>query len=216
MLIQEITLKKALLFTILLGVLVLTTAFAADEQSEDKKDSSEPTTVLTGPPKSPDQMAGDFVIGPGDTLHIFVWKEPDLSKDVPVRPDGKISLPLVNDVQASGLSAMQLKNTLEEKLSKFINDPNVTVTVQTVTSHKVILMGEVTLPGPRPLAGPMRVMDILATTGFTPFSKTTKVYVLRNEDGKQQKFAFNYKDYLKGKNPEQNILLKNGDTIVVP
>ena len=215
MLIQEITIKKALLLTIFLGVLFMTQGFA-DEKSEGKKDSPESTTAQPTTPKSSEQMAEDFIIGPGDMLHIYVWKEPDLSKDVPVRPDGKISLPLVNDVQASGLTSMQLKNALEEKLSKFINEPNVTVTVQTVSSHKVILMGEVTLPGPRPLAGPMRVMDILATTGFTPFSKTTKVYVLRNEDGKQQKFAFNYKEYLKGKNPEQNILLKNGDTIVVP
>lgn len=215
MLLPETTIKKTLPFGILLGVLALTPVFA-DEKSEEKKDSSEATTAPSTTPKSSELMPGDFVIGPGDSLHIYVWKEPDLSRDVPVRPDGKISLPLVNDVQASGLTSMQLKTTLEEKLSKFINDPNVTVTVQTVNSHKIILMGEVTLPGPRPLAGPMRVMDILATTGFTPFSKTTKVYVLRNEDGKQQKFTFNYKEYLKGKNPEQNILLKNGDTIVVP
>ena len=213
MLIQEI--KKVLLFTTLLGMLFMTQAFA-DEKSEEKKDSSESTAALPTPPKSSEQLAEDFVIGPGDMLHIFVWKEPELSKDVPVRPDGKISLPLVNDVQASGLTSMQLKSVLEEKLSKFINEPNVTVTVQTVSSQKVILMGEVLLPGPRPLAGPMRVMDVLATTGFTPFSKTTKVYVLRIEEGKQQKFPFNYKEYLKGKNPEQNILLKNGDTIVVP
>jgi polysaccharide biosynthesis/export protein len=158
----------------------------------------------------------DFVIGAGDVLNIFVWKEAEVSRSVPVRPDGKISLPLVNDVQASGLTALELKKVLEEKLSKFFADPNVTVTVETVNSQKVTVMGEVTGAGPKPLAGPTRVMDILATSGFTPFAKTTKIYILRDVDGKQQRLSFNYKDYIKGKNAEQNILLRNGDTIVVP
>lgn len=156
------------------------------------------------------------MIGSGDVLNIFVWKEPEVSKSVPVRPDGKISLPLVNDVQASGLTALELKKVLEEKLSKFFAEPNVTVTVETVNSQKVTVMGEVTGAGPKPLAGPTRVMDILATSGFTPFAKTTKIYILREIDGKRERFNFNYKDYIKGKNAEQNILLRNGDTIVVP
>jgi polysaccharide export outer membrane protein len=162
------------------------------------------------------QVGDDFVIGAGDHLDIFVWKEPQVSKSVPVRPDGKISLPLVDDIQASGLTAMQLKAALEGKLAKFVTDPLVTVTVLSVSSQMVMVMGEVTGAGPKPLGRPTRVIDILATSGFTPFAKTTKIYILRNEGNKQERFNFNYKDYIKGKNPEQNILLKNGDTIVVP
>jgi polysaccharide export outer membrane protein len=178
---------------------------------EKESSAKEPSSA-----RNPGQVVEDFVIGSGDVLDIFVWKEPEVSRSVPVRPDGKISLPLVNDVQASGLTALQLKQVLEEKLAKFFSEPNVTVTVQSVSSQKVTLMGEVSGAGPKPLAGPTLVMDLLATAGFTPFAKTTKIYILRNEDGKQIRFNFNYKDYIKGKNMEQNILLKNGDTIIVP
>lgn len=188
--------------------------------SAAQKPNQEASQSSTAPANSDEKVSSagsDFVIGSGDVLNIFVWKEPEVSsKSVPVRPDGKISLPLVNDVQASGLTALELKKALEEKLSKFFAEPNVTVTVETVNSQKVTVMGEVTAAGPKPLAGPTRVMDILATSGFTPFAKTTKIYVLRDVDGKQQRFNFNYKDYIKGKNAEQNILLRNGDTIVVP
>jgi polysaccharide export outer membrane protein len=189
--------------------------FASEAQKPDKAAPQSSATATNSDQKAPG-VGSDFVIGAGDVLNIFVWKEPEVSKSVPVRPDGKISLPLVNDVQASGLTALELKKVLEEKLSKFFAEPNVTVTVETVNSQKVTVMGEVNAAGPKPLAGPTRVMDILATSGFTPFAKTTKVYILREIDGKQQRLNFNYKDYIKGKNPEQNILLRNGDTIVVP
>ncbi len=175
--------------------------------------SSDSAVKAMKPEKTTEQ---DFMIGPGDTLNVFVWKEPELSKSVPVRPDGKISLPLVNDVQASGLTALQLKESLTEKFRQFVAEPSVTVTVEAVNSQKVIISGEVTGGGPKPLTGPTRLMDILAVAGFTPFAKKSKIYVLRNEEGKQQRFSFNYKEYLKGKNPEQNILLKSGDMIVVP
>jgi polysaccharide export outer membrane protein len=182
------------------------------EEKTESADSALPKQEQTDSEK----VKQDFVIGSGDVLNIFVWKEPDVSKTVPVRPDGRISLPLINDVQASGLTALQLKQELEQKLAKFIAEPNVTVTVEKVNSQKVTVMGEVTDAGPKPLAGPTHVMDVLATSGFTPFAKTTKIYILRNEEGKQLRFNFNYKDYIKGKNAEQNILLKSGDTIVVP
>ncbi|MCI0621743.1 MAG: polysaccharide biosynthesis/export family protein [Acidobacteria bacterium] len=183
---------------------------------EPKKEAAPASASPTEAQKTASNVGSDFVIGSGDVLNIFVWKEPEVTRTVPVRPDGKISLPLVNDVQASGLTALELKKVLEERLSKFFSEPNVTVTVETVNSQKVTVMGEVSGAGPKPLAGPTRVMDILATSGFTPFAKTTKIYILREVDGKQQRFNFNYKEYLKGKNSEQNILLRNGDTIVVP
>ena len=162
------------------------------------------------------QATEEFIIGPGDVLNVFVWKEPEVSRSVPVRPDGKISLPLVNDVQAMGLTAVQLKEMITDKLKGFIAEPTVTVTVEKVNSQKVTIMGEVNSPGAQPLTGPTRIMDILATSRFTTFAKTTRIYVLRDENGKQQRLDFNYKDYVKGKNPNQNFLLKNGDTIIVP
>jgi polysaccharide biosynthesis/export protein len=181
-----------------------------------RKDSTASPDSVTKNTRSEGTSEQDFVIGPGDTLNIFVWKEPELSKSVPVRPDGKISLPLVNDVQASGLTALQLKESLTEKFRQFIAEPSVTVTVEAINSQKVIVSGEVTGGGPKPLTGPTRLMDILAVAGFTPFAKKSKIYVLRNEGGKQQRYNFNYKEYLKGKNSDQNILLKSGDMIVVP
>lgn len=200
---------------------ISTVCFGSSTSLSETQKSNQAASQSTAKGAKPDQNAplaigSDFVIGSGDVLNIFVWKEPEVSKSVPVRPDGKISLPLVNDVQASGLTALELKKVLEEKLSKFFAEPNVTVTVETVNSQKVTVMGEVTGAGPKPLAGPTRVMDILATSGFTPFAKTTKIYILREIDGKRERFNFNYKDYIKGKNAEQNILLRNGDTIVVP
>jgi polysaccharide export outer membrane protein len=162
------------------------------------------------------QTGQDFVIGPGDVLNILVWKEPDFTKTVPVRPDGKISLPLVDDVAVSGLTTTQLKDVITEKLKKYVAEPTVTITVEKVESQKVIVLGEVSGVGPQPLTGPTRIMDVLATVAFTSFAKKTKIYVLRTENGKPTRFNFNYKDYIKGKNPEQNILLKNGDTIIVP
>jgi polysaccharide biosynthesis/export protein len=199
--------------------LVLVVPFSASAQTPaDGKTDSNSSSRSEGDAgkKAAEQAGEDFIIGPGDVLNIFVWKESELSKSVPVRPDGKISLPLVNDVQAGGLTTLQLKESLTEKFRQFIAEPSVTVTVEAVNSQKVIISGEVTGGGPKPLMGPTRLMDILAVAGFTPFAKKSKIYVLRNEGGKQQRFPFNYKEYLKGKNQEQNILLKNGDMIVVP
>jgi polysaccharide export outer membrane protein len=207
--------RSTLLSTLILPFFCGGLGVAAFEQKPDKGPtaSSEAADKNT---KAEGTTEADFVIGPGDTLNVFVWKEPELSKTVPVRPDGKISLPLVNDVQASGLTALQLKESITEKFGHFISEPSVTVTVEAVNSQKVIISGEVTGGGPKPLTGPTHLMDILAVAGFTPFAKKSKIYVIRNENGKQQKFNFNYKEYLKGKNQEQNILLKSGDIIVVP
>jgi polysaccharide biosynthesis/export protein len=187
-----------------------------DKTSESSKPA--PNVLPSGQQDSSVKTAvsEDFIIGPGDTLNIYVWHEQDLSRNVTVRPDGKISLPLTNDIQASGFTAIKLKEIITEKLKSFITDPNVTVTIVTVMSQKVTIMGEVTNAGSRPMNGPMRIMDVLATTSFTPFAKTTKIYVLRTSGGKNERLPFNYKDFIKGKNPEQNILLINGDSIIVP
>src|SRR5579885_2630382 len=145
-----------------------------------------------------------YVISPGDVLDISVWKEPEISfRGLPVRPDGKISLPLINDVKASGLTAMQLSALITQKLKKYIEDPQVTVVVAAVNSQHYYVLGEV-------------LHALSAAGGFSQFANTKKIYVLRNVNGQQHKMPFNYKDVVEGKNLQENIELKPGDTIIVP
>jgi polysaccharide biosynthesis/export protein len=159
----------------------------------------------------------DYKIGPQDVLRIDVWKEPDITRVAPVRPDGRISLPLLNDVQAAGLTPSQLAATLTEGLKKFITNPQVTVSVSEINSRRVYVTGEVTKPGAFPLLPNMTVLQALSSSGgFSQFAKIKGIYVLRVEDGKQVKHPFNYKDVVSGKKPELNILLQPGDVIVVP
>ena len=158
----------------------------------------------------------DYRIGPQDVLRVDVWKEPEITRSLPVRPDGKISLPLLNDVQAAGLTAMQLAANIREGLSKFITNPQVTVSVTEINSRRVFVTGEVTRAGALPLLPNMTALQVLSSAGFTPFARLTKIYILRVEDGKQVKHPFNYKEVVKGNHPEENILLQPGDVIVVP
>jgi polysaccharide export outer membrane protein len=145
-----------------------------------------------------------------------VWKEPDLTETLPVRPDGKISMPLLNDVTAAGLTPLQLRDTITERLKKYIADPRVTVVVTGMNSRRVFVTGEVTHTGPMTLLPHMTVLQALAQAGFTQFANTKAIYLLRTDNAKQQKIPFNYKEVVKGNHPEQNIQLKPGDTIVVP
>jgi polysaccharide biosynthesis/export protein len=171
------------------------------------------------PPASQSERAPDssYKIGPQDVLRIDVWKEAEISRAVPVRPDGKISLPLLNDVQASGLTAMELANNITEGLKKFINSPQVTVSVTEINSRRVYVTGEVSKPGAYPLLPNMTALQAVTSAGgFTQFARTKSIYILRNEGGKQTKYPFNYNDVVKGKRPDDNITLQPGDTIVVP
>jgi polysaccharide export outer membrane protein len=161
-------------------------------------------------------VASDYVLGADDDLHITVWKEPDLTVTVPVRPDGKISLPLINDVPAAGLTPMQLRDSITEKLKKYIADPRVTVVVTAMHSRRIFVTGEVTHTGTQSLLPNMTILQALAAAGFTQFANLKGIYVLRMENGTQQKLPFNYREVVKGRHPEQNILLKAGDTVVVP
>ena len=161
-------------------------------------------------------VAPDYVIGADDTLHISVWKEPDLTETLPVRPDGKISMPLLNDITAAGLTPLQLRDEITERLKKYIADPRVTVVVTGMNSRRVFATGEVLHTGPMTLLPHMTVLQALAQAGFSQFANPKAIYLLRIEKGKQQKIPFNYKEVVKGNHPEQNIELKPGDTIVVP
>ena len=159
----------------------------------------------------------NYIIGPSDDLDINVWKEPDISRKVPVRPDGKISLPLINDIQAAGLTPMQLKAQITEKLKKFLTDPQVTVIVMNINSQRVYIMGETNRPGAYPLLPNMTILQALTSAGgFSQFANTSKIQLLRTENGKQKTYFFNYKEVVQGKNTDQNLVLKPGDSIVIP
>ena len=159
----------------------------------------------------------DFVIGPDDVLTVVFWREKDMSGDVSVRPDGKISLPLLNDVQASGLTPEQLRVQLTEAASKFIEEPTVTVVVKAINSRRVFITGQVTKPGPYPLAGPTTVLQLIAMAGgVLEYADAKNIAILRTEEGRPVSFRFNYKDVSQRKNLKQNIELKPGDTIIVP
>jgi len=158
-----------------------------------------------------------YIIGADDVLDISVWKEPDVSRSVPVRPDGKISLPLVSDVQAAGLTPSQLAADLTTRLKKFLNDPQVTVIVTAINSRRIYIVGEVARPGAFPLLPNMTVLQALADAGgFTTFANTKKIHILRMINGKQTEFPFEYREVLEGNKTSENITLLPGDEIVVP
>lgn len=161
------------------------------------------------------QAGPTYVIGPDDTLYISVWKEPDLTETLPVRADGMISMPLLNDIRAAGLTPMQLGAALTEKLKKYVSDPHVTIVVTQMNSQRVYVTGEVLHPGATNLTPNMTVLQALSSAGFTQFANTKGIYVLRNENGTERKLPVNYKKLIKGEGG-QNIALKPGDTIVVP
>lgn len=167
--------------------------------------------------ETPQQNDPDYVIGPSDLLTINVWKEPELSRTVPVRPDGKISLPLIDDIQASGLSPVALAEAIEQELQQFMTNPTTTVIVQEANSQRVYVLGEVARPGAYPLVPQMTVLQALATAGgFREFANVKKIFVLRTVEGNRQKYRFNYKDVISGRRSNQDILLRSGDTIIVP
>jgi polysaccharide export outer membrane protein len=158
-----------------------------------------------------------YMIGPQDVLDINVWKEPDMTRVVPVRPDGKISLPLINDVQAAGSTPQQLAATVTDKLRKYLTDPQVTVIVTQINSQRVFVIGEVLRAGAFPFVPGTTVLQVLANAGgFTTFANVKKIHVMRRVNDKLTELPFNYREVLKGDNPDQNIKLEPGDTVVVP
>ncbi len=179
---------------------------------------AQPANPDTPPQRVAPVSPSAYVIGAEDILNINVWKETEMSRQVPVRPDGMISLPLLGDVKASGLTPLQLQDLLTTDLKKYISDPQVTVIVTQVNSLAFNIVGEVLKPGYYPLTRRMTVLDAIAMAGgFRDFAKNKKIYVLRTAaDGKQVRLPFNYKNVIKGKNEAQNIVLEPRDTVVVP
>jgi len=204
--------------TLFLLPLLAIPALGQDTSKKEKENKAMAAGAANVNEQKPRAATDDpnYVIGPEDILDINVWKEPDISRVVPVRPDGKISLPLLHDVQAAGLTPRQLGSQVTESLKKYLTEPQVTVIVTAINSRRFYILGEVGRPGAYPLLTNMTVLQALSSAGFSQFANLKKIYVMRTENGKQVKYPFNYKEVVSGQNTQQNILLKPGDTIVVP
>jgi polysaccharide export outer membrane protein len=205
----------------ILMIAVLLPAMAATATMVRAQDTASASAKGPMPAVAADKQTAtidpNYQIGAQDVLDVSVWKEPDLSKQVPVRPDGKISLPLLNDVQAMGLTPTQLAAQITAGLEKFMTSPQVTVIVSQINSQRIYILGEVGRAGAYGMLPGMTVLQALSNAGgFTAFANLKNIYVLRQENGKQQKLLFNYKEVIAGKKVEQNIEMKPGDTIVVP
>lgn len=189
-------------------------------QQADQDASKEKASTKVQAPVAAERLqtnTQEYKIGPQDVLKIDVWKEDQLTRTVPVRPDGKITLPLINDVQAAGLTPLELSAVLRDSLKKFINEPQVTVTVSEINSRRIYVTGEVVRAGAFALLPHMTVLQALSVCGgFTQFAREKNIYVLRTTNGTQEKLPFNYRDAVNGKKSEQNIELQPGDVVVVP
>jgi polysaccharide biosynthesis/export protein len=182
-------------------------------QEQQLTNNSAPATTATVAAKAP---AEGYVIGATDVLTITVWKEPTLSGSLLVRPDGMVSMPLLGDVQAAGMTPEQLGDQISVKLKKFIQDPLVSVVLTQINSKKIYLLGEVAKRGPVDMTPGMTLLEAISSAGgLTDYANSKKMYVLRDEGGVHQKIPVRYKDALKG-NTAFNLSLKPGDTIVVP
>ena len=205
----------------LIGCMLLSSiAWAQSAPVKSSAISARATAANAPATASPRSAAHDdtFIIGKNDVLAIAVWKEPEISRSIPVRSDGKISLPLVGEIQAAGETPLKLEQNIAAKLKSYIEEPEVTVIVQQINSQKFNILGMVSRPGEYPLVGSATVLDAIALAGgFRDFAKQKSIYVLRqNPDGTQTRLPFNYKEVVKGRNPGQNIALQARDTIVVP
>jgi polysaccharide export outer membrane protein len=201
-------LNKLQLVTAIVLFMLATQAGAQNKAGTADASSTAPKAATADP---------NYVIGGQDVLDISVWKEAELTRTVPVRPDGKISLPLLNDVQAAGLTPTQLAAQITESLKKFVTNPQVTVIISQINSQRIYILGEVNRAGAYPLLPNMTILQGLSSAGgFTLYASLKKIYMFRMENGKQVKYPFNYKDVISGKATDENIVLRAGDTIVVP
>jgi polysaccharide biosynthesis/export protein len=221
---MEQRIRKTGRWLVMVSALTMALVSAVAQEAPKQSPPATPTEPVSKPtPQAtvPDNSLTDsnaYVIGENDILDIDVWKEKEISRTIPVRPDGKISLPLIGEIQASGMTPSQLQDDIAHRLKAFLANPEVTVIVSDPRSHHFNIMGQVAKPGTYALSQSMTVLDaISAAGGFRDFAKETKIYVLRTmPGGGQVRLPFNYKDAIKGKKPENNVVLKPGDTIVVP
>ena len=198
---------KILIFTLLLfnfnPAYIIDSAWAQSSKNQ-------PSTRSVQTPKN-------YIIGLGDMLEIFVWRNEQLSREVLVRPDGKISLPLIQDIQAEGLTVPQLRQEITRKFDEHVNRPRVTIIVSQINSYKVNVLGRVIRPGVYPITGNTTLLEAISMAGgFSEWANKRKITVITHQGGKKKKIRVNYKKIASGKDPSQNIILKRGDTIIVP
>ena len=193
-------------------------AASASAQAPAAQERKTPAVAAAAVPVRPAGAASDYVIGTDDVLSILFWRDKDLSApEVTVRPDGKVTLPLLNDMQAAGLTPDQLRDAIQVAAQKYVEDPNPTVIVKEIKSRKVFITGQVEKAGPYPLNGATTVLQLIAMAGgLREFADGKAISVMRTESGKPSVFEFNYQDVLKKRNLRQNIELKPGDVVVVP
>ena len=207
-----------------LSLICVASSFGMSQGAPTNRQPQAPPSSAAPAPKPPVQPAQggatppeDFVVGPEEVLEITVWREPDLTTKAVVRPDGKIGMTLLNDIQASGLTTTQLKTRIATGLAQFVAEPEVSVVVVEVHSQMVHLIGAVARPGAYPLGGPLTVMELLARAGgLGESAKSQEIAVVRTDGKATQRIAFNYKAFIEGKDLGHNLQLKNGDIVVVP
>jgi polysaccharide export outer membrane protein len=196
----------------------------AQAQSSSTTRSEKAARTLPAPPAPAATVVpagivvpADYTIGADDILSIVFWRDKEMSADVVVRPDGRITLPLINEVQAGGLTPEALRTRIVEQASKFFEDPNVSVVVKQINSRRVYVTGLVAKPGAYPISTPTTVLQLLSLAGgVSEFADTKNIVVMRFESGQQKAYKFNYREVKKGEKLKQNILLQPGDTVVVP
>jgi polysaccharide export outer membrane protein len=196
--------------------LLIAAPVSGQVQQPAPQPQSAPAAAAAARPTDPVVPPG-YVIGTDDVLSIMYWKDKDMTSDVQVRPDGRIALPLINEVHAAGLTPEQLRLKVTEESKKYMEDASITVVVRQINSRKAFITGEVNRPGPYPLTSATTVMQLIAMAGgLREYANGKKIVIMRTENGKPRSLPFNYKDIVEGKNLEQNIELKPGDTVVVP
>lgn len=194
-------------------------------QGQNPQESSQATQSASAKPAAnrpegvnpPVKVGKDYVIGADDVLDVSVWKEQDLTRTLQVRPDGKISMPLLGDVEAAGLTPSQLAQTVSDKLKRYLTAPQVTIILTQINSQRVYVTGEVTRPGAYPVLPGMTILQAITSAGgLTQFANAKKIFLMRDENHIQTKYPFSYKEVLDGRKAEENLPVRAGDTIVVP
>ena len=199
------------------GLLLVAVALAGVAAGPDARGVAWAQSAPREAPPSSVDGASDYVIGPEDVVGIQFWREPDMTGDLTVRPDGMITLPLLGDQQAAGLKPDALARQIQSAAAKLLTDPRVTVTVRAINSRKVFITGEVAMPGQYPLTRPLTVMQLIAVAGgLNEYADAKNITIMRTEDGRQRSVKFNYRSVAQGKALTQNIQLQPGDTVVVP
>jgi len=217
------TQRNSMILLAIAGVTALTVP--ALLRGQNPQESSQATQTASAKPAAnrpegvnpPVKVGKDYVIGADDVLDVSVWKEQDLTRTLQVRPDGKISMPLLGDVQAAGLTPSQLAQTVSDKLKRYLTAPQVTIILTQINSQRVYVTGEVTRPGAYPVLPGMTILQAITSAGgLTQFANAKKIFLMRDENHIQTKYPFSYKEVLDGRKADENLPVKAGDTIVVP